>query len=378
MASVSSVSSVSSPASVSTLSSRNDDQSDNSDELQQILIRRRRHRRRPRIFRIRGNPFESYNEEEFKSRFRLSKNSVRFVLNLIENRIRPLTDRNKSICAMNQLLIALRFYACGSFQIVIGDHFGVTKATVSRIVHKVSDAVARLSRVFIKMPRSLREKRETCADFFNLARFPNVIGVIDGSHIRLQSPGGNAAETFRNRKGYFSLNIQCVCNARLQINDVVARWPGSSHDSHIFDNSLVRARLENNEFEEMYLLGDSGYPCRRYVLTPINNPETEAERRYNFAHIKTRNAIERTFGVLKRRFPCLSLGLRVSIDKACAIIIATCVLHNICIKMLDNMVADEVDGQQPQPNDPDLNNIPRIADGNNFAVRNAVIHTIFE
>lgn len=373
MTSVSSVSSVSSLASVSTLSSTNDDLSDHSEP--QPIVRRRR-RRRPRIFRIRGNPFESYNEEEFKSRFRLSKNSVRFVLNLIEDRIRPLTARNKSLSAMNQLLIALRYYACGSFQIVIGDSFGITKATVSRIVHKVSDAIARLRNVFIKMPRSLRERRETCADFYNVARFPNVIGVIDGSHIRLQSPGGPTAETFRNRKGYFSLNIQVVCNAQLKIMDVVARWPGSSHDSHIFDNSLLRARFENNEFEEKYLLGDSGYPCRRYLLTPLNNPETEAERRYNSAHIKTRNTIERTFGVLKRRFPCLSLGLRVSVDKAAAIIIATCVLHNICINMLDNLVAeDEVDA--PQPRDPDnLNNI-RIAD-NNFAVRNAIIHTAFE
>src|SRR5436190_1947918 len=114
--------------------------------------------------------------------------------------------------------------------------------------------------------------------------------------------------------------------------DIVPRNAGSSHDSHVFDNSLIRAKLENHEFGETYLLGDSGYPCMCYLLTPLSNSETEAQQRYNQAYIKTRNVIERTFGVLKRRFPCLSLGLRVSVEKVLLIIVATCVLHNIAIK----------------------------------------------
>ncbi|KAF2905178.1 hypothetical protein ILUMI_01005 [Ignelater luminosus] len=123
--------------SLPSVSSANSDQS----EPQQII---RRRRRRPRISRMRRSPFHTYNEEEFKNRFRLSKHFVRFILDLIRNRIKPLTARNKSISAMNQLLITLRFYACGTYQINIGDHFNVSKATVSRIVHKVSHNIAGL------------------------------------------------------------------------------------------------------------------------------------------------------------------------------------------------------------------------------------------
>jgi len=39
---------------------------------------------------------------------------------------------------MDQLLIALRYYASGTFQIVVGDGFGVDKATVCRTVHHVT------------------------------------------------------------------------------------------------------------------------------------------------------------------------------------------------------------------------------------------------
>jgi len=51
------------------------------------------------------------------------------------------------------------------------------------------------------------------------------------------------------------------------------------------------------------------------------------------SQIKARNSIERTFGVLKRRFPALKYGLRVKIliHHALPIIVATAVLHNITI-----------------------------------------------
>lgn len=48
-------------------------------------------------------------------------------------------------------------------------------------------------------------------------------------------------EEFRNRKGYFSLNVQAVCDADLRLMNVVARWPGSAHDA-IFKNSVLRGK----------------------------------------------------------------------------------------------------------------------------------------
>ena len=39
----------------------------------------------------------------------------------------------------------------------------------------------------------------------------------------------------------------------------------------------MRSKFENNEFPGNYLLGDSGYACKRYILTPLGNPGTKPE-----------------------------------------------------------------------------------------------------
>ncbi|KAI4454351.1 dna mismatch repair protein mlh pms mutl [Holotrichia oblita] len=50
-------------------------------------------------------------------------------------------------------------------------------------------------------------------------------------------------------------------------------------------------------------------------------------------HIKTRNTVERQYSIWKRRFPILSLAMRVNNDLAKMIVVATAMLHNIPIEM---------------------------------------------
>lgn len=283
---------------------------------------------RIRFIRDRNDVFQTFDEQEFKDRFRFSKLTIMELLNLFGNQIEPATFRNKSISSKDQLLITLRFLATGSFQQVIGDHINIHKSTVSRIVRRVIKCIASLKPRYIKMPDN-DTLTSTKQRFFAIRGLPRVLGAIDCTHIKIQSPGGHNAELFRNRKGYFSINVQIVCDARLNIMNIIARWPGSTHDSTIFNDSPLCADLENGQYANSFLLGDSGYPCRTYLLTPFLRPSTPAEVAYNFAHCATRNVVERCFGILKRRFPCLSLGLRNLIPTTLNIIVACAVLHNI-------------------------------------------------
>lgn len=61
------------------------------------------------------------------------------------------------------------------------------------------------------------------------------------------------------------------------------------------------------------------------MLTPLEKPMFQPEITYNARHIRTRNEIERLFGVWKRRFPILAYGYRLNV---LPVVAATDVLYN--------------------------------------------------
>jgi len=102
-------------------------------------------------------------------------------------------------------------------QLVVGDILQVSQPTISRIVYRVSILIASYMNRYIKMPVS----DEACSENKHLFKelgygpgaigFPCINGAIDCTHIRLVHTRFQAIdEVFRNRKGYFSLNVQ-VC-----------------------------------------------------------------------------------------------------------------------------------------------------------------------
>ncbi|KAF0703522.1 putative nuclease HARBI1, partial [Aphis craccivora] len=137
---------------------------------------------------------------------------------------------------------------------------------------------------------------------------PGVGGCIDCTHIRIQNPGGINGEVFRNCKGWFSLNVQLVCGPSMEIYDLVVRWPGSYHDSFIFNASHACAVYSNNN-HNLIRLGD--------------------------------NAM---FGVWKRKFPCLRRGLTNLPNTIVSKIVACAVLYNISLKLrlVEFPVKDEI------------------------------------
>lgn len=192
--------------------------------------------------------------------------------------------------------------------------------------------------------------------------------------------GGNFAETYRNRKGYFSKNVLVVAGPDLEIQHIITLWPGSIHDQTVFNGSSLEGKFVNQDFANYHLLGDSGYECRSYLMTPVTRVMTPEENSYNESLIRTRVTVERLFGVWKKRFPILSLGIRVSEPKAVKAdfyIMACAVLHNIACRQRegdppeeiqglpegDNLVNDEVVNDGPVGNNPRYENRLRLING---------------
>jgi len=51
-----------------------------------------------------------------------------------------------------------------------------------------------------------------------MAGFPNCVGVVDGTHIRILSPSMAVEREYINRKNYHSINVQCKVLLTLILN----------------------------------------------------------------------------------------------------------------------------------------------------------------
>ena len=68
--------------------------------------------------------------------------------------------------------------------------------------------------------------------------FPKCGGAIDGCHIPIKAPE-NSHGGYLNRKGWYTLILQGVCDYKYVFTDINIRWPGRVHDARVLANSEI-------------------------------------------------------------------------------------------------------------------------------------------
>lgn len=76
------------------------------------------------------------------------------------------------------------------------------------------------------------------------------------------------------------------------------------------------------------LVGDRGYPCQRFLMTPYPDPDARPQQQYNISTAKPGSESRIPFGILKARFNC-QRGLRASPQRAYQIVAACAILHKM-------------------------------------------------
>lgn len=277
---------------------------------------------------------EDVTDEYLVSTYGFPRQFICYLVELLGASLSRPTQRSRAISPETQVLAALGFYTSGSFQTRMGDAIGISQASMSRCVANVTEALVERAPQFIHFPEDEAAVQSLKDDFYALAGMPGVLGVLDCTHVAIKAP--NAEDlSYVNRKGLHSLNCLMVCDARGALLSAETHWPGSMPDCTVLQQAALSSHFETEMHKDGWLLGDSSFFLRPWLMTPLHIPETPAEYRYNMAHSATHNVIERTFRTMRSRFRCLdgSKGtLQYSPEKSSHIILACCVLHNISLQ----------------------------------------------
>lgn len=92
---------------------------------------------------------------------------------------------------------------------------------------------------------------------------------------------------------------------------------------------------------------------------------------------RTRRIVERTFGIWKRRFPCLSRGLQTKLLTSTTIVMACAVLHNLSLIFNDTLEEEEEEEVKNTNEHDEVPLMPHWQPADGFLVRNAVIERLF-
>ncbi|GBM06045.1 hypothetical protein AVEN_49428-1 [Araneus ventricosus] len=293
-------------------------------EILEIIERRKRS-----VHPDRANDLDCMDNVAFRSRSRLNKDTAESLIQMLDDTLSAPSEKNYALSSTEKVLIALRYYATGSFQLVLGDLAKVSQSSASRAINDV-----------------LQNSCIVAAELYTSAT--------------------NRTRATTGESGILPQQWISCCLWSHRLFPYPHNQP-----STVFDNSHLRAVLENEVPPEYHLVGDNGYGCRSYLLTPFLDPSTPQEIRYNVAHKAAWNAVERQYGIMKRRFACLATSLRCSLQNAMTIIVAIAVLHNMALQMDD--VFEEIIEEED-----DEGNTPTVANhAAGLAKRNALLSTFF-
>ncbi|GAV83998.1 LOW QUALITY PROTEIN: DDE_4 domain-containing protein [Cephalotus follicularis] len=236
--------------------------------------------------------------------------------------------------------------------------------TVSRHFHKVLRSMVALEEYFLNQPDGSEVPSEILYSSRFYPYFMDCIGAIDGTHVRVKVSNEDAPR-YRGRKDWPTQNVLAACSFDLRFTYVFPGWEGSTAaDSRIIKNAL--SRVDKLKIPGKYYLVDAGFMLRsgliaayrglRYHLKEFSSHEPESPQElFNLRHASLRNAIERAFGVVKKRFPIIASTIQpFSVETQTEIILAYCIIHNYLmgIDPDENLIVEvdrELESQTPEP-----------------------------
>ena len=292
--------------------------------------------------RIDWQTFASYEtDSEFQNTYRLNRSLFHSLL----EKLAPFLETDFVMAARSSsgpigpeimLAITLRMCAGGRYQ-DIRRLYQVSTSSTYKCFRKVVMAIDHVES--ISFPLDQAAKLVLLSQGFDALTnniLKGCIGAVDGFAICITKPRktfcANPAAYF-NRKGFYSMVFQGVCDSQRRFTFCSILCAGSTHDSVAFElTALARAMACDQWPGQFFIVGDAAYVLGENMITPYpgkNLPVTEDA--FNFYQSRLRINIECAFGLLWKRWLILQSPMSFHLPFVSVLMNVLCKLHNMII-----------------------------------------------
>jgi len=247
-------------------------------------------------------------------------------------------------CSLMRLSITLRWLAGGSYLDLAAAHH----QSISSVYLHIGTTINAIDKLLtLRFPYDDEQwLQESSRGFTRNERSPieGCVAALDGIAVKIAEPSLRDVpnpSTYYNRKGFFALNIQALCDSSYRFLYVSALTPGSTHDSTAFSMSALASLLERPSgglVGSYWIAADEAYVCTRQIVSPWPGRNlTEAKDCFNYWQSSARIHVEQAFGIFVARWGILWRPLRLRLAKSAQVIAVCCKLHNFIIDNSNNL-----------------------------------------
>jgi len=244
-------------------------------------------------------------------------------------------DKVLRSCGLLRLSITLRWLAGGSYLDLAMTH----QQSISSVYHYIDTTLSSIDRAFnMKFPYDDPNwLAKSSMGFSRNGKSPlsGCCAALDGIAIKIEEPSATDVKnpsTYYNRKGFFALNIQALCDSTYRFLYMSALTPGSTHDSTALAMSELAsllARTDGGLLDNYWIAADDAYVCTERIVCPWPGRNLSTEKDcFNYWQSSARIHIEQSFGILMARWGIFRRPLRLRVGKAAKVVAVCCKLHN--------------------------------------------------
>ncbi|XP_028834153.1 protein ANTAGONIST OF LIKE HETEROCHROMATIN PROTEIN 1 [Denticeps clupeoides] len=304
---------------------------------------------------------------DWLEKFRMSKETFFYLCGILKPRLaRQDTRLRPALPLEKRIAVALWRLATNVEYRIISELFGVGRSTVCKCVRDVCHAIAAILKPLYLRTPSEQELEDTTEVFQSRWGFPHCVGALGSLHVPIIAPSSNT-DSYWNSSGWLSVVMQGAVNGLGQFWDVCAGFPGGTEHADILQNSTLWALGREGGLRPdpprsfmgqplgYLILGDAGYPLQSWLLKcyPESSHLTTGQHLFNLRLKWARRVVDDAFLRLRARWQCLHKRNDCGIDVVPTMVLACCILHNVCEVHGDTFVEEWVgavkQGECPQP-----------------------------